>query len=301
MIRLLLVLSFLGSLQIQAKTFLVFGGKTGWFGQKMVQLLLEQGHTPICAEARLENRQELVNEIEKVKPDFIINAAGITGRPNVDWCESHKQETLRVNVLGTLNLVDVAYLHNIPVTNLSTGCIYHYDENHPMGSGKGFSETDEPNGGGSFYSKSKIWLEKLILEYPNVLHLRVKMPVSSDMNPRSFIGKIITFKKVVNFPNSLSVLEDLFPVAIEMTLRGFRGIYNFANPGAMSHNEVLDLYKQYIDPTFTYQNFSQEEQERMAKNRSNCELDVSKLLKDFPQIPNIKHSMCEIFRKKNEK
>ena len=32
-------------------------------------------------------------------------AAGLTGRPNVDWCESNKQSTVRVNVMGTLNLI----------------------------------------------------------------------------------------------------------------------------------------------------------------------------------------------------
>ena len=26
----------------------------------------------------------------QVKPTHILNAAGLTGRPNVDWCEDHK-------------------------------------------------------------------------------------------------------------------------------------------------------------------------------------------------------------------
>ena len=25
-----------------------------------------------------------------MKPTHVLNAAGVTGRPNVDWCESHK-------------------------------------------------------------------------------------------------------------------------------------------------------------------------------------------------------------------
>jgi dTDP-4-dehydrorhamnose reductase len=280
-----------------SKTFLVFGGKTGWFGQKMVLLLKANGHNAICAESRLENREQLTQELDKIKPDFIINAAGITGRPNVDWCENHKQETIRCNVLGVLNLADTAFLKGIKVTNFSTGCLYNYDQKHPIGSGIGFKEEDEPNSLGSFYARTKILMEKLILEYPNVLNLRVKMPVSDDMNPRSFIGKLITFKKVVNFPNSISNLDDLFPIAIEMTLRGMTGNYNFANPGTMSHHELLNLYKQYVNPAFTYQAFSEEEQVKMSKNRSNCELDVSKLLQSFPSIPPIKTSIIKIFQK----
>ena len=286
---------------MQAKTFLVFGGKTGWFGQKMVIVLKNLGHNAVSAESRLENREQIIKEIETVKPDFIINAAGITGRPNVDWCEGHKQETVRTNVLGVLNLADIAYSKGLHVTNLSTGCLYNYNEKHPMGSGIGYKEEEEPNSTGSFYARTKIMLEKLLVHYPNVLTLRVKMPISDDMNPRSFLGKIITFKKVVNFPNSISVLDDLLPIAVEMALRGLTGIYNFANPGTMSHHEMLDLYKQYIDPNFSYQGFSPEEQARISKNRSNCELDVSKLLKEFPHIPNIKQSMVDLLERAKAK
>lgn len=85
-----------------------------------------------------------------------------------------------------------------------------------------------------------------------------------------------------------------------MTLHGFRGIYNFASPGAMFHNEVLDFYRQYLDPNFTYQNFTPEQQERMSKNCSNCELDVSKLLKDFPQIPHVRQAMKNLFCRMRE-
>jgi len=69
----------------KGKVFLVFGGKNGWIGQKVVQLIRESGDTAICAESRLENRESIIAEIKKYRPDFIINSAGITGRPNVDW------------------------------------------------------------------------------------------------------------------------------------------------------------------------------------------------------------------------
>ncbi|KAL9167426.1 hypothetical protein ABFS82_05G097200 [Erythranthe guttata] len=36
------------------------------------------------------------------KPTHVFNAAGVTGRPNVDWCESHRVETIRTNVVGKL-------------------------------------------------------------------------------------------------------------------------------------------------------------------------------------------------------
>jgi hypothetical protein len=38
-----------------------------------------------------------------------------------------------------------------------TGCIFHYDEDFPEGSGKGFKEGDKPNFTGSYYSYTKVW------------------------------------------------------------------------------------------------------------------------------------------------
>ena len=50
----------------------------------------------------------------------------------------------------------------------------------------------------------------------------------------------------------------------------YLGIYNFCNPGAISHNEVLDLYKKHIDPNYVYHNFSLDEQALILKaGRSN--------------------------------
>lgn len=292
------LLTGLLSTNVDASTFLVFGGKTGWIGQKIVSLLQNEGHTVYSANSRLENRLDVETEIVNVNPDYIINCAGVTGVPNVDWCETHQQETLRSNILGALTLADVAYMHNKHITNFGTGCIYEYDAKHPIGSGIGFKEEDEPNFIGSFYSKTKCMLDKLLLCYPNVLNLRLRMPISSDLHSRNFITKITKYQKVINIANSMTILDDLLPVAISMTLRELKGNYNFVNPGTISHNEILDLYRKYIDSNFKYENFSAEEQDKiLLARRSNNELDASKLLKEYPNIPNIKDSIHHVFQK----
>lgn len=283
-------------LQTETKKILIFGGERGWIGQKIVQLLESQGHTAICAESRLENRQDIIAEIEHVQPDAIINAAGIIGKPNVDWCEDHKQETIRTNIIGTLNLADITYLHNLHLTNISTGCIYEYNETHPVGSGIAFTEEDVPNFKGSFYSRTKVQMEAILLEYPNVLNLRVKMPISKQLDI-GFVGKITKYKKIINVPNSLCILDELLPYAVDMTLRGIKGNYNFVNPGALTHNEVLELYKEYIDPTLTYENFTLEEQAKILKApRANAELSAAKLLKLYPSILPIDQSLRKLFQ-----
>ena len=105
------------------------------------------------------------------------------------------------------------------------------------------------------------------------------MPVSDDLHERSFVTKVSKYDKVVNVPNSHSILTDLLPVAIALAEHNESGVYNFTNPGAISHNEVLQLYKDIIKPTFIWQNFTIEEQAKVIKaDRSNCELDSSKLI-----------------------
>ena len=69
--------------------FLVFG-RTGWIGGLVGKMLTDRGYTWRYAESRLENRQDLLLEFNQCKPTHVLNAAGFTGRPNVDWCKENK-------------------------------------------------------------------------------------------------------------------------------------------------------------------------------------------------------------------
>ncbi|KAL6075529.1 Bifunctional dTDP-4-dehydrorhamnose 3,5-epimerase/dTDP-4-dehydrorhamnose reductase, variant 2 [Balamuthia mandrillaris] len=139
--------------------FLVFG-QSGWIGSQVIKLLKDAGEVVHAASSRLEDRAAILSELDCMKPKYVVNAAGVTGRPNVDWCEDHRPETIRANVLGTINLADCCYLRGIHLTNFASGCIYQYDEQHPIG-GPGFKETDTPNYSDSFYSTTKIITEQV--------------------------------------------------------------------------------------------------------------------------------------------
>lgn len=279
------------------ETFMVFGGKTGWIGQKIVALLIDQGYEVHVAQSRLEDRASILAEIDVCRPTCIINAAGVTGRPNVDWCEDHKIETVRSNLIGSLTLFDCAHERGVHVINFGTGCIFEYDEQHSCGSGCGFIEAEAPNFDGSFYSFTKGIIDQLIDCYPNVLNLRLRMPISDDLHPRSFVTKITRYQKVVNIPNSMTVLHDLLPLIPLLAQKRLSGNLNFVNPGAISHNEILDLYKKYIDPDFAYTNFTIEEHDTVVKaRRSNNYLDTT-LLTSIADVPEIHEAMEALFQR----
>lgn len=146
-------------------------------------------------------------------------------------------------------------------------------------------------------------VEDLLRNYDNVCTLRVRMPISSDLsNPRNFITKIARYEKVVDIPNSMTILDELLPISIEMAKRNLIGIWNFTNPGVVSHNEVLELYKEYIDPSFAWKNFTLEEQAKViVAPRSNNELDTTKLKKEFPELLSIKDSLIKYVFQPNQK
>merc|ERR1719362_2194843 len=277
---------------------LIYGGKTGWIGGQMYKLLKGTDNINVhLGSARVEDRGSLEDEITMIRPSHVLMAAGVTGRPNIDWCEDNKVETIRTNVIGTLNVADLCYLNNIHCTIYATGCIFKYNDTHPLGSGIGFKEDDFPNFSESFYSETKGYMEQMLKCYPNCLILRVRMPISDDLFHRNFITKIIKYERVVNIPNSMTVLTEMLPASLSMAKKHLTGVYNFTNPGVISHNEVLDLYTKYIDPTYTYKNFTVEEQAKVIKaGRSNNELDTTKLMEDMPEdikINDIK-TACEL-------
>jgi hypothetical protein len=146
-------------------------------------------------------------------------------------------------------------------------------------------------------------VEELLKEFDNVCTLRVRMPITGDLTtPRNFITKITRYEKVVNIPNSMTILDELLPISIEMAKRNLRGIWNFTNPGVVSHNEILEMYKKYVDPSFTYKNFTLEEQAKViVAARSNNELDASKLHNEFPEMLSIKDSLIKYVFEPNKK
>jgi len=172
------------------------------------------------------------------------------------------------------------------------------------------TELDIANFGGSFYSYTKSRVEDIMKFYPNCLILRLRMPVSDDLHARNFVTKIANYPKIVNIPNSNSILHDLLPVAVALAEHHETGVYNFTNPGAISHNEVMMLYRDIIDPSKKWENFTLEEQSKViVAGRSNCELDSSKLMAKVKQyvgegyqvdVPEIREAYRQCFTRMKE-
>ena len=101
--------------------FLIWG-EGGWIANHPRDLLLSQGQNVHTTGVRMGNQAEVCQLLDHLKPTHVINCAGKTGRPNVDWCESHKLETIESNVTGTLLVAKACHDRNVHLTVLATGC-----------------------------------------------------------------------------------------------------------------------------------------------------------------------------------
>ena len=118
------------------------------------------------------------------------------------------------------------------------------------------------------------------------------MPIVNYDHDRNFITKITKYENVCSVANSMTVLEDMYPVILDMIRNNTTGTFNMCNKGVITHNEILELYKEYVDSSFKWKNFSIEEQNKiLLSKRSNIELSSKKLYELYPNIPDIKTSI----------
>jgi dTDP-glucose 4,6-dehydratase len=281
---------------------LVYGSK-GWIGQQFIDLLNKNSIQFCVGECRIDNVNHLKHELEKFQPTHVISLIGRThGKigdkeyTTIDYLEQDGKlyENVRDNLYSPILLSMLCSDLKIHYTYLGTGCIFKYDNEHPFEEEfNGFNEKSKPNFFGSSYSIVKGFTEQLMNMFGNnVLNLRIRMPITGTKNKRNFITKIVNYEKICSIKNSMTVLPELLPFVLEMMKNNETGTINLTNPGLISHNEILNLYKEIVDPSFTWKIFSQSEQrEILAADRSNNYLETKRLENLFPQVKHIRESV----------
>jgi len=278
-------------------------GSNGWIGNQFITILENNKIDFIKGKSRIDNNESLLQEIYEINPTHIVSFIGRTHGiigdkkyTTIDYLEQEGKltENVRDNLYSPLLLAHICKEKKIHYTYLGTGCIFKYDINHPFGQEKdGFTEDELPNFFGSSYSIVKGFTDRIFHLYKDTaLNLRIRMPITGEENPRNFITKIVTYEKVCSVPNSMTVLPELLPKVLDMMKKQITGTINLTNPGLISHNEIFEMYKEIVDPSFKWKNFSQEEQRKiLAADRSNNYLDTFLLEKLYPDIKNIKDSV----------
>ena len=281
-------------------------GSNGWIGSQFTKLLKSNNVIYCEGKARADNTDDVISELLKTSPTHVIAFIGRThGKigekiyTTIDYLEEPNklQDNVRDNLFSPLVLAFLCQKLNLHFTYLGTGCIFKYDEEHLFGQEvNGFTEDSLPNFFGSSYSTVKGFTDQLMKFFDNsVLNLRIRMPITDEYNTRNFITKITTYEKICSIPNSMTVIPELLPKVLDMMKNRITGTINLTNPGLISHNEILEMYREIVDTNFVWKNFSEKEQRKiLTSDRSNNYLDTQKLEQMYPDVKNIKESVRDV-------
>ncbi|HEY4417434.1 MAG TPA: sugar nucleotide-binding protein [Verrucomicrobiae bacterium] len=261
------------------------------------------------------------------KPVFVINAAGYTGKPNVDACEQDKAGTLAGNTLLPQTIAHACAAANLPWGHVSSGCIFagaKILENGTVRTEKdltqpqvqtlvenspekilGFTEADPSNfsfrdGPCSFYSGTKALGEEAIASLGQSYIWRLRIPFDEFDNARNYLSKVQRYAKVYDNVNSISHRTDFVKACLDTwELRAPFGIYNVTNPGFVTTHHVVEQIEKILKPArkFAYWANDAEFYQVAAKTpRSNCVMDVAKLLSVGVKIRDVETALADSLR-----
>ena len=143
-------------------------GSNGLLGQRLALLLSSQTDYEVLNTSRnrsfafdhrlfdytqldVTQKSDVKSLVSSFHPTVIINAAAAA---DVDWCELHREEAWKINVVGVENLVEAARKVGARLVHISTD--YVFDGAHGP-----YSEEDKPNPI-SYYGKSKLASENAV-------------------------------------------------------------------------------------------------------------------------------------------
>jgi dTDP-4-dehydrorhamnose reductase len=230
------------------------------------------------------DKDAVLHTFKELKPNFVLNAAGYTGKPNVDAAELEKTRCLLANTILPGVLHEVCSHLKIPWGHISSGCIY--TGAHPDGSG--FLEEDTPNftfrqNNCSFYSGTKAIAEEIINNGSHCYIWRLRIPFNEVDGPRNYLSKVMRYSKLLEARNSISQLDEFVRATWLCWERHIPyGVYNVVNPGSVTTSEVVAKIRQrnLVDKNFEFFKDEAEFMRVAAKvPRANCVMDCNKLLK----------------------
>ena len=286
-------------------------GATGYIGEAFARDL-ERRQWPFekLSRKRLDYTrfEVLYKHLKERRPEFVVNTAGYTGKPNVDACEVAKADTLQGNTLLAQTIAQACAAADVPWGHVSSGCIYsgakvsvdgklraEKDLTRPdlktlvakqPDAIRGFTELDTPNftfrdPPCSFYSGTKALGEEAISGVGRSYIWRLRIPFDEYDGARNYLSKVQRYPKVYDNVNSISHRADYARACLDLWERKAAfGIYNVTNPGWVTTRTVITMIERILKPARKFEFWESDEEfyKVAAKTpRSNCVMDVTKL------------------------
>ncbi len=309
---------------------IVLLGASGYIGQAFARELNRRKwqFTPLSRkEADYTRFDVLLRYLKTHKPGFVINAAGYTGKPNVDACEIARADTLQGNTLLPQTIAHACAACDIPWGHVSSGCIFSGGKIAAHGQVRieknlmqpevrplvdqspecihGFTETDTPNFSFrdlpcSFYSGTKALAEEGIANIGKSYIWRLRIPFDEFDNSRNYLSKVQRYAKVYDNVNSISHRSDYASACLDLwKLHAPFGTYNVTNPGFVTTRQVIGFIESILKPKRRFEFWTDDKEfySSGAKTpRSNCVMDTTKLLAAGVKVRPVREAIEDSLR-----
>lgn len=286
-------------------------GASGYIGRSFGRELRRRGccFVPLSREAFDYTCFEfLFDYVRKMKPEFLINAAGYAGWLSEDACEVAHEEALWANTILPQTIGRVCMMTNTPWGHVSSGSVFigaKVAENGRLRIERdlgdpglrdlyqrdatrfyGFSELDEPNHSFrhapcSFYSGTKALAEEAVKELGQNYIWRPRLPFNEEDEPCNWLSELQRCPRVCDRLNSVSHLDDAVRACLDLwERRAPYGAYNVANPGAVSTRQVVESIQRVLKLAHPLDWLDDDVEAGSGEGpagRHGCLLDISKL------------------------
>jgi len=226
----------------------------------------------------MRDQQATVDFLSRVKPNIVVQTAA---QPNVDYCEDHREEAWRTNVLGTENVAKACEQVGAKHVFISTDYVFD-------GKAGPYSE-DDPVNPINFYAVTKVEGEKRVQSLGNYLIIRTGVVFDADPDSKNFALRVVneltagrTMLVPIDQYGNPTLASNLASCVIELSTEDKVGVYNVAGRSIMSRFdfalricEAFNLDRRLIRP------ITSEELRQKAKRPKKLGLKTDKAAREL--------------------
>jgi len=148
----------------------LLGNNLGWYFKEYYEVLGVYNNHPVniqgvnCEPCDISDSNQIDEIVQDFKPNIIVHCASLT---NVDKCESERDQTHRINVHGTKNIVNCVKDQDTYLVYISTDSVYEGIQ--------GNSKEKDPIKPENYYGLTKYQGEREVLKAEKALVLRTNI------------------------------------------------------------------------------------------------------------------------------
>jgi dTDP-4-dehydrorhamnose reductase len=206
-------------------------GASGFLGEKLFSIFSSEyevvgtylkGEKTSLYKLDLTDKKAVDNLVEKIRPDIVINTAGIT---DVDYCEENPENAKKISSACIKNLVETCLKYRCKLVHISTDYVFDGEKGD-------YKEDDKPNPI-NVYGKMKLEEENVIIS-SKIEHIISRVAVlygyNSNSDKQTFTNWVI---KKLKSNEEIKIINDQYttPTLIDDIAESLKNLIELKRTG----------------------------------------------------------------------